>query len=90
MSMIVPMAAMGVEHHAISTPERLAPDFTRVIIEALRPAAHERAQHDRRVLVKGRAEHRRDREDDMPRDDSRMEGLAHLTDPGVDIHFGAA
>src|SRR5262249_23870252 len=60
------------------------------IIQALRPTAHERAQHDRCVLVKGRAEHRRDRQDDMPIDDSRMKGLAHLAHPVVDMNFGAA
>ena len=71
-------------------PEGLAPDFTIEIIEALRPAAHERAQHDHRVLGKGRAKQRRDRHDDMPRDDPRVEDLAHVADPVVDMDFGAA
>src|ERR1700741_2871643 len=87
---ILPIAAMGVEHGDRAPSESLAPDSAIKIIEALCPTAHECAQHDRRVLVKGRAEHRRDREDDMPIDDSRMEGLAHLTHPIVDMDFGAA
>ena len=80
---------MRVEHHDIATPERLAPDGAVEIIQALHPAAHERAQHDRRVLVKGRAEHRRDRQDDVPIDDPLVEDLAHLADPVVDVDFGA-
>ena len=90
MSMILPIASMRVEHGNVASSECLAPDGAIEIIQALRPTTHERAQHDRRVLVKGRAEHRRDREDDMPIDDSRMEGLAHLTHPVVDMDFGAA
>ena len=87
---IRPMASMGVEHGDGAPSECLAPDGAKEIIQALRPTAHERAQHDRRVLVQGRAEHRRDRQDDMPRDDPRMEGLAHLAHPVVDMDLGAA
>ena len=90
MLMLVPIAAMGVEHGNVAPSEGLAPDGAIEIIQALRPTAHERAQHDRRVLVKGRAEHRRDRQDDMPIDDPRMKGLAHLAHPVVDMDFGAA
>ena len=88
--MLRPMAAMRVEHGDITPSQCLAPDGAIKIIQALRPTAHERAQHDRRVLVKGRAEHRRDRQDDMPIDAPRMEGLAHLAHPVVDMDFGAA
>ena len=87
---VLPITPMGMEYRNVPPPECLAPDFTIVIIEALRPAAHERAQHDRRVLVKGRAKHRRDRQDDMPIDDPRVEDPAHLTHPVVDMDFSAA
>src|SRR5213596_2183567 len=87
MLMLLPIAAMGVERGDIAPSKCLAPDGAIKIIQALCPTAHERAQHDRRVLVKGRAEHRRDRQDDMPIDDSHMEGLAHLTHPVVDMDF---
>src|SRR5262249_8384591 len=75
---LLPLASMGVEHGARAPSEGLAPDGAIKIIQALCPTAHERAQHTRRVLVKGRAEHRRDRQDDMPLDAPRLEGLAHL------------
>jgi len=70
------------EHHDRATPERFAPDGAREIIQALHPTAHERAQHDRRVLGEGGAEHRRDCQDDVPRDDALVEDLAHLGDTG--------
>src|SRR4029434_8551559 len=89
MGMILSMASMGVYHGNVATPERLAPDVTIEVIQALRPTAHERAQHDCCVLVKGRAEHRRDRQDDVPINYALMESLAHLTDPVVDVDFGA-
>jgi len=71
-------------------PECLPPDGTVEIVEALRPAAYKRAQHDRRVLVKGGAEHRWHRENDVPIDHPLVEGLAHLADPVIDMDFGAA
>jgi hypothetical protein len=89
MGMILPIAPMGVYHGNVATPKRLAPDVTLEIIQALRPTAHERAQHDRRVLVQGRAAHRRDRQDDVSRDDALMQSLPHLTHPVVDGDFGA-
>ena len=90
MSMILAIAPMGVEHRDVATPERLAPDVAIEIIQALHPTAHECAQHDRRVLVESRAEHRRDRQDDMPIDHPLVEDLAHLADPVVHGDFGAA
>src|SRR5215831_5672343 len=89
MGMVLAIAAMRVEHRDGAPSERLALDGAIEIIQALRPTAHERAQHDCRVLVKGRAEHRRDRQDDVPRDDALMEALAHLADPVVHGDFGA-
>ena len=47
MGMVRPIAAMRVEHRDVAPSERLPPDSAREIIEALRPAAHEGAQHDR-------------------------------------------
>src|SRR6266516_2473947 len=82
MGMVLAIAPMGVEHRDGATPERLAPDVTIEIIQALPPTAHECAQHDRHVLVESRAEHRRDRQDDMPIDHPLVEDLAHLADTG--------
>src|SRR2546427_7516858 len=73
MGVVLPIAPMGVEHRDVTPSECLAPDGAVEIIQALPPTAHERAQHDRRVLVKGRAEHRRHRQDDMPIDDARVD-----------------
>src|SRR5215510_11897761 len=89
MGMVLAIAPMGVEHGNVATSERLAPDVTIEVIQALCPTAHERTQHDCCVLVKGRAEHCRDRQNDVPIDDALMESLAHLTDPVVDVAFGA-
>src|SRR5712671_8190627 len=89
MGMVLTIAPMRVDHRDGATPERLAPDCAIEVIQALYPAPHQRAQHDRRVLVEGRAEHRRDRQDDVPIDDPLMEDLADLADPVVDVHFSA-
>src|SRR5499427_10503074 len=90
MGMIVPMAAMRVEHRDIAPLERLPLDGAVEIVEAWRPAAYERTQHDRGVLVKGRAEHRRHRQDDRPIDHPLMQHPAHLADPVVHSNFGTA
>src|SRR5712692_8777794 len=68
MGVVLPIASMGVEYCDVPTSEGLAPDGAVEIIQALHPTAHECAQHDRRILVEGRAEHRRDRQNDMPID----------------------
>ena len=39
---ILPIAAMGVEHGDIAPSECLAPDSAKEVIQALRPTAHER------------------------------------------------
>ena len=88
--MVLPIATMRVEHRDGAPLERLAPDRAIEIIQALRPAAHERTQYDRRMLVEGRAEYRWDRQDDVPIDHPRVKGFAHLADPVVDMDFGAA
>ena len=87
MLMVLPIAPMRVEHRDVAPLERLAPDGAIEIVQALRPAAHERTQHDRGVLVEGRAEHRWHRQDDMPIDDPFVEDLAHLADPVVDVRL---
>ena len=89
MRMVLPIAPMGVEHRNRAPAQRLAPDRALEVIQTLCSTAHERAQHDCRVLVKGHAEHRRDRQDDVPIDDTLMKSLAHLTNPVVDVDFGA-
>ena len=78
MGMVLPIAPMGVEHRDSSPLEALPLDRAIEIIQTLGPAAHERTQHDRGVLVEGRAEHRWHRQDDMPIDDALVE---HLCSP---------
>src|SRR5438309_11816019 len=68
MLMLLPITTMRMEHHNIAPSQRLAPDGAREIVEALHATTPERAQHARRVLVKGRAEHGRHRQDHVPRD----------------------
>ena len=86
---VLPITPMRVEHPNIAPSERLAPDGAIEIIQALRPAAHERAQYDRRVLVEGRTEHRRHRQDDVAIDHPRVEHSTHLAHPVVHVDFGA-
>jgi hypothetical protein len=52
MLMLLPIAAMRVEHRDGAPLEGLPPDGTGEIVEALRPAADKRAQHERRVWYK--------------------------------------
>ena len=66
----------------------LPPDVAIEVVQTLGATPHQRAQQERRVVVEGHAEHRRDRQDDVARDHPLMEGLAHLTDPVVDVDFG--
>ncbi len=84
-----PLAAMGVEHGHRAPAEGLAPARAQAILQAWRPTAPERTADNRGVLVKGRAAHGRDRQADMPRDAPRLEGLAPLAPPVVDMDFGA-
>jgi hypothetical protein len=88
MLMLLPIATMCVEHRDGAPPEPLAPDGALEVIQALCPTAHERTQHDRGVVVKGRAEHRWHRQDDMAIDDAFVEGPADLADPVVHGDFG--
>src|SRR6267143_5312233 len=88
MLMLRPIAPMRMEHRDGASSQRLAPDGAVAIISALPPAAHERAQHDRRVLIAGRTAHGWHRQADVPRDDPLVEDLAPLADPVIDIHFG--
>ena len=89
MLMVRPIAPMRVEDRARPPLERLPLDGAREIIQALPPTAHERAQHDRGVLVEGGAEHGRHRQDNMPIDDTLMEDFTDLVDPVVCLDFGA-
>src|SRR5712691_3654562 len=89
MGMVLPIAPMRVEDRDIPPLERLPLDGAIEIIQALPPTAHERAQHDRGVLVEGGAEHGRYRQDNMPIDDALMEDFTDLVDPVVCIDFGA-
>src|SRR6266536_823262 len=85
MGVVLPIAAMRVKYRNGATAERLAPHLTVEIVQALCPAAHERAQHNRRVLIKGRAEHRGYRQDDVPIDHPLVEDLTHLAHPVVGV-----
>ena len=88
MGVVRPMTTMRMEHHKIAPSQRLAPDGALEIVEALHATTHERAQHARRVLVKGRAEHGRHRQDHVPRDHPLVKDPAHLVDPVIDRDFG--
>jgi hypothetical protein len=88
MGRVLPMTPRRVKHRDGTTSERLAPDVAREILQALPPTAHERAQHDRSVLVEGRAEHGRDRQDDVAIDDPLGEDLPHLAHPVGHGDFG--
>ncbi len=87
MLMLLAITPMRVEHRAVASLERLPPDRAVEIIEALRPTAYKRAQDDRSMLVESGAEHRRDRQDDVPIDDALMEDLTHLAHPVVHIRL---
>src|ERR1700745_3340005 len=88
MGMVLAITPVRMEDHDIATLEWFAFDGGVKIIQALNPTAHERTQHDRRVLVEGGAEQRRHREHDVPIDDPFMEDLTHLADPGIDMDLG--
>ena len=90
MLMLLPIAPMRVEDRDGATLQCLPPDCAIEIIQALRTTAHQGAQHDRRVVVEGRAEHRRHREDNMAIDDPLVEDLAHLADPVIAVDFGTS
>lgn len=74
-------AAMGVEDPQRAPLERLTFDGAGAIIEARHPAAQESAQDDRGMRGKGRAKHRGDREDEVPREHPLVQPCADLTDP---------
>src|SRR5438128_8847711 len=88
MGMILPIAPMRMADRDGASSKGLAPDGAIEIIQALPPAAHERAQYDRRVLVEGCAEHGWHRQDDVPIDHPCVEHLADLADPVVHVDFG--
>lgn len=83
------MAHMRMEDRDGAPRERLPLDGAIEIVQALPPTAHARAQHDRGVLVEGRADHGRHGQDNMPRDATLMEDLTDLVDPVIGIDFGA-
>ena len=51
MGVVVTIAAMCVDHHDVATLQRLAPDLTIEIIQALHPAAPQHAQHDTKRAI---------------------------------------
>src|SRR5919109_3541812 len=87
MGMVLAIAPMRVEHHNVAPPECLAPDCAIEIIQTLHPAAHERTQQGRRVLIEGRAEHGWNCEDEMTIDHPLMQHPAHLAHPSIDVHL---
>jgi hypothetical protein len=89
MGMVVAVSSMRGEHRAVPSPQRLAPEVAREILEAWPPAAPERTSYARRVLGEGRAAQRWDRQADVPLDHPRLEGLTHLVAPGVHGALGA-
>ena len=89
MSMLLPMAPMRMEDRDGASSKGLAPDGALEIVEALPPAAHERVQYHLGVVIKGRTEHRRHRQDNVPIDHPLVKDPAHLADPVVHGDFGA-
>ena len=82
MGMVMTISSMRVDHGDVATLKRFAPDLAKEIIHALDAASHQRAQQDCGVLVEGRAEHGRYREDDVAIDDAFVEHLADLAHTG--------
>jgi hypothetical protein len=87
MLMLLTVSPMRVDHRDGATLERLASHLAIKIVQALHPAAHQRTQQDRGVLVESRAEHRGDRQDDVPINHALVEDPAHLADPVVHVDF---
>src|SRR5215468_8948898 len=87
MLMILTVSPMRVDHRDGATLEHLASDLAIAIVQALHPAAHQRPQQDRGVVVESRAEHRGYRQDDVAINHALVEDLAHLADPVVDVDF---
>src|SRR5438876_1258175 len=85
---VLTVTPVCMDHGDVAPPERLAPDLAIKSVQALHPASHQRAHQHRGVLVKDRAKHRRDREDDVPIDHTLVQDLAHLAHPGVHGDFG--
>jgi len=90
MSMLLAMAPMGVEHRNVPSPEYLAPDVAREVIQALDPAAQQGAEQERGGVVEGRAKQGRHGQDDVAIDHPRVEHGAHLTDPVLHIDLRTA
>ena len=85
---VLAMAPMRVQHREVSPPERLVPDRPRAVLQTLHPAAHQGAQQEHGMVVEGRAQHGRHRQDDRPIAPPRMEDLTPLAHPVVDVDFG--
>ena len=91
MGVVLPMAAMRLDDDDVAAFEGSATDPAEDIIQAPHPTTHERTQHRLSLLIKCFPEELRHGQDDMAVDDSFMEQLAQLGDPGVHIDFlGAA
>jgi hypothetical protein len=90
MSMILAIAAMGLDDDDVTAFEVLAADPAEDVIQAPHPTAYARTQHRLRLLIKRVPPYLRHGEDDMPVDDALMQHLADLADPVVDVNLGAA
>src|SRR5918994_2905237 len=90
MRVVLPVAAVGLDHHDVATGEVATTDPAIDIIQTTDPTAHERTQHRVRLLIKRLPEDLRHREDNMPIDDALMEHPAYLADPVVHADLSAA
>src|SRR5918912_1705398 len=90
MGIVLPIAAMGLDHHDIAALKGMAADPCEDIIQALDTTAHECAQQDSGVLIEGSTQHGRHSQDDMAIDDTLMQHTADLAHPVIDVDFGAA
>ncbi len=87
---VLPIAAMGLEHHEVAAFEGVATDPARAIIQTADATASERTPHGLRRLRKRWPEYLRHGQDDMTLEHALMEPLADLAAPVVDVDFGAA
>jgi hypothetical protein len=84
----LPMTPMRVEHGASPPLEGLPLDRPGAVLHTLRPALPAGTQDDRSVVRAGGTEHRRDRQDDRPRDAPRVPSFPPLTAPVIRRDLG--
>lgn len=90
MRIVLATATVSLNYHDIAPFERLTTHPAEEVIQTANPTAHQLTQQRLRMLIKGFAEHLGHRQHNMAVDHPVMEHLADLTDPIIDVDFGAA